>query len=152
MLAVILAAVLGQAGVPAPAGTEDLVRIRRRLAARPSVIEASDAPGEPGERPVFRVSIKAPRSTPRPWESDSIVPGSVRPFAPTYHHEFQSQVTHEFFRSSVLHPTGVPVVPLLKLLGILGPPSEASVRRREEKARAKIRAELDAFLRGRDSK
>jgi hypothetical protein len=149
VLAVILAAALGQAGLPATAETDDLARIRRELADSPSLTEAAATARDPEARPVFRVRIRAPLPKPR-WEGDGIVPGYVRPFAPTYHHQFLEQVTHEYFRASTLYPVGIPVLPLLKLLGAIGPPSEAAIRRREEKARKEIRAELDTFLRSRE--
>ena len=137
--AFLLAAVLAQAQAPA-AADPNLERIRKALEEPAPIAQAL----VPKDGPVFKVLIRAPRP-PRPlWETDTMIPGYVRPSMPPVHYEFLSQVTDPVFRAGVLYP-GMSLGPLLKWLG--GNKSKEQVRREKEaRARKEVVRDLEAFL------
>jgi len=135
----LLAVLLGQAAPADPAA--DLARIRKALD-EPAPIAQSLVPNA---APVFRVHIRAPKPQRPLWETDSMVPGYVRPGMPLAHFEYLSMTTPEAFRASTLYP-GFSVGGLLKLLGYNELSKEETRRRKEAKARKEVVAELEAFL------
>jgi hypothetical protein len=141
VIAVLLAAILGQAGVPAPAGTEDLARIRKALEepAPPSW----QSPPVQREGSLFKVRIDAFDLGPA-WKDRSMVPPYVRPWFRLYHHEFLEQVTKEEFRAATLAPIGIPVDLLLRLL--VKDIKAARRATQEKRARDVVSRELAAFL------
>jgi hypothetical protein len=135
----LLALLLGQA---APADqAADLARIRKALDEPAPISQAL----EPKDRPVFRMTIRGPKPPPPLWETDSMVPGRVRPGMPGLHFDYLSMTTPEAFRASTLYP-GFSVGGLLKLLGYNELSKEETRRRKEAKARKEVVAEFEAFL------
>jgi hypothetical protein len=61
-----------------------------------------------------------------------------------HHHEFLMQVTPEAFRGVTLHPIGVPMVPLLELLG--RQISAALRKSAEARAREEVRQALEELV------
>jgi hypothetical protein len=123
---VLLGVILAQAGTPANPDSAELERIRKSLAAPPTLTTQAHA-GEDG-RPVFRLSVRGWRFAHAAWHDDTTVPLYVRPSMPPVHFEFLYQVTPEFFRASVLFPgapstpyggvgLGIPLVPVFEKLG-----------------------------------
>ena len=112
--AVFLALMLAQDLPAEAADAAKMERIRKALADTPAIVVTSSLPRE---GPVFRVTIHGPKPERPMWEASSAVPSYIRPPMKLYHHEFLKQVTPEAFRAPTLYPVGVPVVPLLGLLG-----------------------------------
>jgi hypothetical protein len=116
-------------------------RIRKALAETPAIVVTSPLPRE---GPIFRATIYAPKPDPPMWEAWSAVPSYIRPPMKLYHHEFLERVTPEFLRARILYPVGVPVVPLLDLLG-----KEIMTAQRktaEARAREAVRRALEELL------
>jgi hypothetical protein len=127
-----------------PAAAHDaanLERIRRALAEPPAIALTSPPPPD---GPVFRVNVHAPKPDRPVWEAWSAVPSYVRPSMPIDHYEFLLQVTPEAFRGVTLHPIGVPVVPLVELLG--KQIRTAQRKSAEARAREEVRRALEEFL------
>jgi hypothetical protein len=128
--------------LPTEAGeAAQLERIRRQLARPPALLVLAS-----WERNglVFRVTVRG-RKPDRPvWEDLSGVPADVRPMAPTYHYEFLDQVTPEAFRQGTLYPVGVPIVPMIELLG--KQIRTAKKRTAEARAREEVRQALEELL------
>jgi hypothetical protein len=137
----LLALLLGQAAPAVPAA--DLARIRKALDEPAPIAQALD---HKGDRPVFRITIRGPKPPPPLWETDSMVPGWVRPGMPGTHFDYLSMTTPEAFRASTLYP-GFSVGGLLKLLGYKELSKKETRRRKEAKARQEVVRELEAFLR-----
>ena len=93
---------------------------------------------------VVRSSAKSPKPDRPRWEAWSAVPSYIRPPMPLYHHEFLEQVTPEAFRAPTLYPVGVPVVPLLDLLG--KQIRTAKRKTAEARAREEVRLALEELL------
>ena len=128
--------------LPAAAGdAAKLERIRRALAEPPAITLASPPPHE---GPTFRVNVHAPTPDRPVWEAWSAVPSYVRPSMKLHHHEFLMQVTPEAFRGVTLHPIGVPMVPLLELLG--QQISAALRKSAEARAREDVRKALEEVV------
>ena len=139
--------------LPAEAGdAARLERIRRKLA-EPPAIAVSSPLGRDG--PVFRVTVKGWRIKRPLWQDDSVVPLYVRPTMPPTHFEFMQQVTHEFFRSSVLYPgfahtpygsvaVGIPIVPVVEAVTNLTKGFKRKLA--EEAARDEVRRALAELL------
>ena len=139
--AVFLTLMLAQ-GLPAEAAdAAKMERIRKALAETPAIVVTSPLPRE---GPVFRVTIHAPKPDRPMWEAWSAVPSYIRPPMRLYHHEFLEQVTPEAFRAQTLYPLGVPVVPLVELLG---KQIRTGLRKAAEaRAREDVRRALENFL------
>jgi len=128
--------------LPAVAGdAAKLERIRKALAEPPTIALTSPPPSE---GPVFRITVEAPKPDQPLWAAPSAVPSYIRPSTSVYHYEFLHEVTPEAFRGVTLHPIGVPVVPLLELLG--KQISAALRRSAEARAREEVRQALEEFL------
>jgi hypothetical protein len=139
--AVFLTIMFAQELPAAAGGAANLERIRRALAEPPPI--AITSPTSP-EGPVFRMNVYAPKPDRPVWEAWSAVPSYVRPSMTLHHHEFLMQVTPEAFRGVTLHPIGVPMVPLLELLG--QQISAALRRSAEARAREEVRQALEALV------
>jgi hypothetical protein len=63
---------------------------------------------------------------------------------PVYQHEFLEKVTPELFRGPTLYPVGVPVVPLVELLG--KQIRTAQRKSAEGRAREEVRLALEKLL------
>jgi hypothetical protein len=128
--------------VPAEAAdAAKLDRIRKALAETPAIVVT---PPLQSEGPVFRATIHGPKPDRPLWDTWSAVPSYIRPPMKLHHHEFLEQVTPEAFRAQTLYPLGVPVVPLVELLGKqirTGLRKAAEARAREE-----VRRALEKFL------
>ena len=139
--AVFLTLMLAQDLPAEAADAAKMERIRKALAETPAVVVTSPLPRE---GPVFRVTVHGPKPDRPMWEAWSAVPSYIRPPMPLYHHEFLEQVTPEAFRAPTLYPVGVPVVPLLELLG----KQIRTARRKtaEARAREEVRRTLEELL------
>ena len=127
---------------PAEAGdAAKLERIRRALAEPPAITVTSLLPRE---GPVFRVTVHGPKPDRPVWEAWSAVPSYIRPSMPIHHYEFLQQVTPEAFRAETLYPVGVPIVPLLELLG--KQIRTAQRKSAEARAREEVRLALEKLL------
>jgi hypothetical protein len=113
----------------------DLDRIRDRLAQAPSIFAVDVVPD-------YRVRVETDEEDLRlklAWiYDDSVVPGYVRPWYPIYHFEMQQMMLPTEFRAH-LYPMGMPVSNPVKAF------SDALRQRREQAARERIRAELEAL-------
>jgi hypothetical protein len=127
--------------LPAAASGANLERIRRALAEPPAITLTSPPPHE---GPVFRMNVYAPKPDRPVWEAWSAVPSYIRPSMKLHHHEFLMQVTPEAFRGVTLHPIGVPMVPLLELLG--RQISAALRKSAEARAREEVRQALEELV------
>jgi hypothetical protein len=128
--------------VPAEAGdAKQLERIRRQLADPPAIVVSSPV-GREG--PVFRVTVLGPKPGGPAWEDLSGVPAYIRPPFPSYHFQYLEQVTPEAFRAATLYPVGVPIVPLLELLG--KHIRTAQRKAAEGRAREEVRRALEELL------
>jgi hypothetical protein len=123
-----------QPTAPAPPVT-DLDRIRERLAQSPSIFAVDVAPD-------YRVRVETDEEDLRlklAWVyDDSVVPGYVRPWYPIYHFEMQQMMLPTEFRAH-LYPMGVPAGNPVRAF------SDFIRQRREEAARRRIRAEVEAL-------
>ena len=111
----LLGTLLAQANGPAAPGTPDPERIRKALERQPAITTAAST--DESGRPVFRMSVRALTPDKPVWDNWTNVPSYIRPYHRGYHHEFLEMVTPEEFRAATLFPVGIPVVPLLELLG-----------------------------------
>jgi hypothetical protein len=113
------------------------------------------APVEFDGRLIFRSRIRGWRFDFPLWRDDTTVPLYVRPSMPPVHFEFLQQVTHEFFRSSVLFPAaprtpyggvglGIDVVPLIEKLTVAT--KKRNRRLSERAAREEVQQELARLL------
>ena len=139
--AVFLTLMLAQDLPAEAADAAKMERIRKALAETPAIVVTSPLPCE---GPVFRVTIHAPKPDRSMWEAWSAVPSYIRPPMRLYHHQFLAQITPEAFRAPTLYPVGVPVVPLLELLG-----KRIRIAQRktaEAHAREQVRRALEEFL------
>ena len=137
--AVFLTLMLAQELPAEAADAAKMERIRKALAETPAIVVTSPPPRE---GPVFRVTIYGPKPDRPLWETWSAVPSYIRPPRPLYHHEFLEQVTPDVFRAATLYPLGVPVVPVIELLG-----KQIKTARRkaaEARAREEVRRALEA--------
>jgi hypothetical protein len=141
VIGLVVAALLAQAGPAAPLPA-DLERIRKALAEDPSLAFVVSSPNREG--PIFRVTVHATGPNTQPWDNWTNVPSYIRPWWRGYHHDYLEMVTPEEFRSGTLYPVGIPVGPLLELLGkhIAWPQGKT----REEKAREEVRQALEQFF------
>ena len=135
----VLGAVLAQAA-PLPDVTTDLDRLRKALAETPAI--QLDPP--PREGPVFKVTIRAGWNEKPLWDDWSHVPSYIRPNMPAYHYEHMWMVTPEEFRGGTFYTVGLPIGPLLELIG--KHMAFPHTKTREEKAREEVRQALDEFL------
>ena len=139
--AVLLTLMLAQ-DLPAEAGdAAKMARLRKALAETPAIVDTSPPSSE---GPVFRVTIHG-RTPDRPmWEGWSAVPTYIRPPMRLYSHEFLEKITPEIFRAQTLYPLGVPVVPLVGMVG----KQIRTVQRKtaEERAREEVRRAMEALL------
>jgi len=139
--AVFLTLMLAQDLPAEAADAAKMERIRKALAETPAIVVTSPLPRE---GPVFRVTIHAPKPDRPVWEAWSPVPSYIRPPMRLYAHEFLGQVTPEAFRAPTLYPLGVPVVPLVELLG-----KQIRIAQRktaEARAREQVRRALEELL------
>jgi hypothetical protein len=125
----------------------DLARIRRALAAEAPALSVPSLATQEG--PVFRLTIFARKPEKPLWFRPSAVPAYIRPFAPSYHHEFLEQVTKnreraEEFRAPTLYPIGVDVVEVVQFLA--KHIKAANRKRQESNARDDVRKALEEFL------
>ena len=137
--AVFLTLMLAQELPAEAADAAKMERIRKALAETPAIVVTSPPPRD---GPVFRVTIHGPRPDPPVWEAWSSVPSYIRPPMKLHHHEFLEQVTPDVFRAATLYPLGVPVVPVIELLG-----KQIKTARRkaaEARAREEVRRALEA--------
>jgi hypothetical protein len=148
VLAVILAAALGQAVVPAPVEAiqaDQLARVRRALTEAPAITVPPDTRGE---GPVFRVTIRQKPFEPM-WDNWSAVPSNIRPFFRAHHHEFLEQVLQnrersEVFRGPTLYPIGIEIIQLAQFLA--RHINAANQRRHEANVKEEVRLALEKFL------
>lgn len=144
LAAVLLGAVVAQAVPPGGPDAAEVERIRKALAAPPTI---TLTPAEPREGPVFKVTIEAPISG-KPWDNWSNVPTYIRPYWRLYQYEFLEQVipneSNGAFRTSTLYPVGIPAVPLIE--SFIKHRAAARKRAREEQAREEVRAALAEAL------
>lgn len=138
--AVFLTLMLAQELAAEAVDAAKLERIRRVLA-EPAITVTSPLPRE---GPVFRVTVHGPKPDRPVWEGWSAVPSYIRPSMPIDHYEFLQQVTPEAFRSVTLHPVGVPIVPLVELLG--KQIRTAQRKSAEARAREEVRLALEELL------
>jgi hypothetical protein len=128
--ALFLTLMLAQDPPAEAADAAKMERIRKALAETPAIVVTSPLPPE---APVFRMIIHGPKPDRPMWEAWSAVPSYIRPSMPLYHYEFLKQVTPETLRARTLYPVGVPVMPLLELLGT----QIRTARRKPAEARAR---------------
>ncbi len=119
----------------APSTIADTARVREGLERGASIFAVEILPD-------YRVRVETDGEEMRlklAWlYDDNITPGYVRPFYPIYHFELQRMVLPTEFRAH-LYPIGVPVNNTGQAF------SDALRQRREEQARERIRAELEAL-------
>lgn len=139
--AVFLTLMLAQDLPAEAADAAKMERIRKALAETPAIAVTSPLPRE---GPVFRVTIHGPKPDPPMWEEWSTVPSYIRPPMPLYHHEFLEQVTPKALRARTLYPVGVPVLPLIELLG--KQIRTAQRKTAEERAREEVRRAREQLL------
>ena len=139
--AVLLTLMLAQELPAEAADAAKMERLRKALAETPALAVTSPLSSE---GPVFRVTIHGPTPDRPMWESWSAVPSYIRPPLRLYQHEFLERVTPEIFRAQTLYPLGVPVVPVVGLMG----KQIRTVRRKtaEERAREEVRRAMEASL------
>jgi hypothetical protein len=132
--AVFLTLMLAQDLPAEAADAAKMARLRKALAETPAIVDTSPPSSE---GPVFRVTIHGPTPDRPMWEGWSAVPSYIRPPMRLYSHEFLEKVTPEIFRAQTLYPLGVPVVPLVGLVG----KQIRTVQRKtaEERAREEVR-------------
>lgn len=115
----------------------DLDRIRKGLERDGSIFVVAAAPD-------YSVRVETDEEDLRlkfAWiYDDSVVPGYVRPWYPIYHFEMQQMMLPREF-SAHLYPIGAPVGTVVSAF------SEAMRRRREQAARERVRAEVEALRR-----
>lgn len=140
MPAGLLLALVAQAATAAAPDAAELQRIRNALAEPPAIVVT---PTKQGDRPVFRIRVDEVAGG-KPWDHWSNVPSYIRPYWRLDHYEFLERVTPEEFRTATLYPVGVPVVPLLELLG--KHLSAARRRAQEKQSREEVRAALAQVL------
>jgi hypothetical protein len=139
--AVFLTLMLAQDLPAEAADAAKMERIRKALAETPAIVVTSPLPRE---GPVFRLTIHGPKPDRPMWEAWSAVPSYIRPPMKLHHHQFLEQVTPEAFRAQTLYPLGVPVVPLVELLG---KQIRTGLRKAAEtRAREDVRRALENFL------
>ena len=139
--AVLLTLMLAQDLPAEAADAAKMERIRKALAETPAIVVTSPLTRE---GPVFRVTIHAPMPDRPMWEVWSPVPSYIRPPTRLYHHRFLEKITPEAFRAPTLYPVGVPVVPLLELLG--KQIRTAHRKTAEARAREEVRRALEELL------
>jgi hypothetical protein len=138
--AVLLTLMLAQDLPAEAADAAKMERLRKALAETPAIAVTSPLSSE---GPVFRVTIHGPKPDQPMWDAWSAVPSYIRPPMRLYHHEFLEKVTPEIFRAQTLYPLGVPVVPLVGLLGKqIG---TAQRKTAEGRAREEVRRALEVF-------
>lgn len=119
----------------ATSSVADVERVRDGLSRNPSIFAVEIAPD-------YRVRVETDEEDMRlkmAWiYDDSITPGYVRPWYPIYHFEMQQMMLPRDFRAH-LYPIGVPISNPVKLF------SDAMRKRREDQARERVRAELEAL-------
>ena len=113
----------------------DVGRVREGLAREVSIFAVEIAPD-------YRVRVETDEEDLRlkmAWiYEDTITPGYVRPWYPIYHFEMQQMMLPRDFRAH-LYPIGVPMSNVGQAF------SDARRKRREEQARERVRAELEAL-------
>ena len=139
--AVFLTLMLAQDLPAEAADAAKMERIRKALAATPAT---AVTPPPPIDGPVFRATIHGPKPDRPIWEAWSAVPSYIRPPMKLHAHEFLKQVTPEAFRAPTLYPVGVPVVPLLELVG--KQIRTAQRKTAEARAREEVRRTLEELL------
>jgi hypothetical protein len=139
--AVFLTLMLAQDLPTDAADAAKMERIRKALAETPAIVVTSPPPRE---GPIFRVTIYGPKPDRPMWEAWSAVPSYIRPPMKLYHHEFLERVTPEALRARILYPVGVPVVPLLELVG----KQVMAIQRKTAEARAReaVRRAMEEFF------
>ena len=139
--AVFLTLMLAQDLPAEAADAAKMERIRKALAETPAIVVTSPPPRE---GPVFRVTVYGPKPDRPIWETWSTVPSWIRPPMKLYHHEFLERVTPQALRARILYPVGVPVVPLLDLVG--KQVMSAQRKRAEAQAREAVRRALEELV------
>jgi hypothetical protein len=91
-----------------------VARIQKALSRAPALV-VPDTP--PRDGLVFRVTVRAPKPEKPMWDDWSNVPSYIRPNMPRYQYDFLQQVTPEQFRAGTLYTVGLPIGPMLELLG-----------------------------------
>jgi len=136
------ALVLAQS-VPIDADAAALRRIRKALAEPAPVVVTTHSDGKDG--PVFRMRIQG-LDLADAWADRSMVPPYVRPWFPSYHHEFLEQVLKnreraEQFRGPTLYPVGIDMVQVGQFLA--RQIKAANRRRQEQHAREEVRQAIE---------
>jgi len=136
LLCTVLCTSFARAQQPtATSSVADVDRVREGLGRNPSIFAVEIAPD-------YRVRVETDEEDMRlkmAWVyDDSITPGYVRPWYPIYHFEMQQMMLPRDFRAH-LYPIGVPTGNPVKLF------SDAMRKRREDQARERVRAELEAL-------
>ena len=140
----VLAAALVQAPAPPPPDDDSarLERIRQALAHDPAITTSAET--DDTGRPVFRMSVRAPKPDTPLWDNWTNVPSYIRPNMPGYHYYYFQMVTPEEFRGGTFNAMTIPIGPLLEALGRqMWQPHRKS---REERAREEVRQALDDLL------
>jgi hypothetical protein len=138
--AVFLTLVLAQSAPPDAVDPAQIERIRKALTETHAITVAEPTRADGS---VFRVTVHG-RKPERLWEGQSATPSYVRPWLPSYHHEFLEQVTPEEFRGATLYPIGIPVLQIVDFL--VKDIKSANRKRREANAREEVRRALEELL------
>lgn len=134
----LVVAVLAQASAPAAEEGAQLERIRQALDHQPVI--TTDAGTDDAGRPVFRMSIRAPRPEKPIWSNWTNVPSYIRPNMNGYRYDYLQMVTPEAFRGGTFYSAGLPVG---ALIDALAKRIEAAHRRAQEsRAREEVRQAL----------
>jgi hypothetical protein len=131
---------------PSAQGEPSLARIRARLAESPAIAVGPTPSLFSRSRqggPLFQVRIEG-QMPPWDWLDDGTsIPDYIHPTLPPTHHEFMLMVTPEIFRGVSVHPYGVPV---LSIGRVITKAARVQIRQvKEARARREVEEALAAL-------
>lgn len=110
----LVVAALAQGAAQAGDDTAQLERIRTAMDHKSAI--TTDAGTDAAGRPVFRMSVLAPKPEKPLWDRWTNVPSYIRPNMNGYRYDYLQMVTPEAFRGGTFYSAGIPIGALLEKL------------------------------------